>query len=389
MNLIKPIYFAFFIVAFVAYNSFISVDIGSAEESTEDRAGTTAELKAAEIEEKLNRTVESIELIQAVQSQQVAAEFGISMTEIEKRLLNLGKLKTSYQRLRTSITDLKKLEKDRLSIKQRYEDYHAKGMAKRPPYTLTFLDAVFEELSAAERQQQNIQLTMEMLRQEIVEHNEGLKNAEKELRKSQERLEAAAESKKKMLRWEVDENNVQKEYLQAIIQAKNNEIQRYQLEKDLTALQIALLKEQTAFIGANVAYAEEDLKQRLETLQQQRAEIQSENEQLRQEQEDIEEKWLKAQRDVEKQQTGDQRAIAAAYLEAREEWRKTYQIALELNEKAMLLMDRQIMAWKNRYALVKGDLAVDRLKEMKEEIETGVNGIGQILKIQQNYLINR
>ena len=51
-------------------------------------------------------------------------------------------------------------------------------------------------------------------------------------------------------------------------------------------------------------------------------------------------------------------------------------------------MDRQITSWKNRYALVKGDFSLDQLKEMREEVEAGLIGIGQLLQIQQNYLIN-
>ena len=126
----------------------------------------------------------------------------------------------------------------------------------------------------------------------------------------------------------------------------------------------------------------------METIRQERAEIHKESQRLRTEQEAIETKFLRAQQLLEKARTSDQRSIAETYLLSRNEWRKTYQIALELNEKAMLLLDRQNLAWQKRYALVKGDTWRDKLDEMKNDIENDLYGLGHSLQMQQNHLIN-
>ena len=177
-------------------------------------------------------------------------------------------------------------------------------------------------------------------------------------------------------------------YLQTIIQAKDNEIQRYQLERDLLLLQIVFLKAHISFTKSNVAYDDDDLKHQLETIHKEKAEIQKENQRLRTEQKAIETKFFRAQQLLEKAPAGDQRTIAETYLQSRSEWRKTYQIALELNERAMLLMDLQTLAWQNRYALLEGNTSRDKLDEMQKDIENDLDSLGQSLQIQQNHLIN-
>jgi len=172
----------------------------------------------------------------------------------------------------------------------------------------------------------------------------------------------------------------------ATLQAKENEIERYEQEKDSTEIQIAWLKEKSDLIRSKITHNDDDLKHQMATIQQIKADILKEKQRLYQEQKIVEEKWIKAQQDVERTSEEGQKAVAEAYLDTRDEWRRTYQVALELNERAALLMDQQLIAWQNRYKLVNGKVSSEELEDMKESAEKNVETLGQTLKIQQSYL---
>ncbi len=388
MFLCKPVRIVACVVLLFLSLYIVAVERGIAEENGTGNGNADTSIKTAELVQEIDTINKNIRIISAAQSDQVAEEFGVSVEDIEKRLLDLRELKSSYERLLTSLSALDKIEKDKLSIEERYENYRTKGMAEKPSYTLTLLDSVHEELSTAERNRKNTGLTVELLRKEIVEHNDRLKAVEKELRHNEEKLASTEGREQKQAHWKVDASTILLRHFTALVQAKKNEIQKYELEQDLTTLQIALLKEQTAVIKANVAYDDNDLKHQLASIQQKKDDLQKENQRLRTEQEVIERKWLKAQQDIERAPMENQTAIAEAYLKSRNEWRKTYQVALELNEKASLLMDRQMIVWQKRYALVNGDAPTGNLKELLEEIEKDIESLGQTLQIQQNYLVN-
>jgi potassium-dependent mechanosensitive channel len=340
-----------------------------------------------EIRQKIKKTTETIQFFSAADSDQVSKDRGIKAADIEKRLLALSSLRSNCERLTLAMTDLETIEKEKMAAKDRYDDYRTKGMATKPPYTLTFLDSIQERLLSAERDQKNIDLTIEQLRQETGEHKKRLKTLEKELRQNEEKLKSTEGDDKKPVRWIADENRINIEALQILIRAKNTEIKRYELKRDHAAIQIELYTEQSALVKANVRYDNADLKHQLEALEQKKTGIQTEIERLRAEQKSIEKEWLRAQQALESIRQGDDRTVAEAYLNSRNEWRRTYQVVLELKERAILLLDRQIQTWQKRYALVQGEFTADQLNELKKEVEKNLDNLSQTLQIEQNLLV--
>ena len=72
-------------------------------------------------------------------------------------------------------------------------------------------------------------------------------------------------------------------------------------------------------------------------------------------------------------------------MQARDEWRKTYRIAIELNEKTALLLDRKAQDWQKRYSLVKAELPLDKIREMRAAVENDLTGLGQNPCSQQRF----
>lgn len=336
----------------------------------------------------ISRISQQLKTLNAVESDQVTQDFGVSTEDFDKRLTDLRMLRSAHERLLYSITALDTANKDLVSVNERYENYKTRGMITKAPYTLTFLDTIQEELSNVERRRLNIDLTVEVLHRELIADNERLQALEKKKRRVDETLSDQGTADRTTLQWQNETVGIQLREIQIMIRAKNNEVLRYETEKKLVALQLALLKEQIRVIKANLAFDSEDLNSQLNTIQEKRAELRKETERLRSELESVEKKWMAAQQDFEKAESQEQRAIAESYLKSRGEWRTTYQVALELNERSMLLMDHQAAAWRKRYNLVKGKIPLEELKTSKEETQTIIDSISRTLQVQQNYLVN-
>ncbi|WP_321492074.1 mechanosensitive ion channel domain-containing protein [uncultured Desulfobacter sp.] len=340
------------------------------------------------VKAKIGQINDQLTTLRAVKSDQVAQEFGVSTEDFDKRLIDLRMLRSAHERLLYSITALDGARKEMLAVKERYENDQTMGRYKNGPYTLTFLDTVQEELSNVERNQLNIDLTVDVIKRELVADNGRLQAFEKEKRRIDETLSGKGPEGQTTLKWRSDTLGIQLREIQVIIRAKENEIKRYDTETKLATLQLAFLKEQVGVINANLAFDPEDLSSQLNIIMEKRAEIQKETERLRSEQDGVEKKWLAAQRGFEKAESADEKAVADSYLKSREEWKTTYQVALELNERTMLLMDHQAAAWQKRYAMVKGKRPLEELKSLREATKTSMENISRTLQIQQNYMVN-
>ena len=357
--------------------------------AADDMADPIEQLNTIDIvTDRIHQINTRLSTLGAVNSDQVAQEFGVGTEDFDKRLTDLHMLRSAHERLLYSMTALDTAQKDIVSVKERYENYKTRGMIKKAPYTLTFLDTVQEELSNVERRRSNIELTEEALQRELTADNERLQFLEKKKRRWNETLSDKSTKDTAKLKWDSETIGIQLREIQIIIQAKNNEIKRYEIEKKLIALQLALLKDQIRVINANLAFDSEDLNSQLNNIQEKRAELRKETERLRSEQEGVEKKWINAQRDFEKAESQEQRAIAESYLKARAEWRTTYQVALELNGRSMLLLDHQAAAWRKRYTMVKGKISLEELKTIREATQTNIASISRTLQVQQNYLVS-
>lgn len=303
-------------------------------------------------------------------------------------MVDLASLRSAYVRLSAAKSALDETNRNQTTIKEGLENITIKGMAQKPPYSLTLLDSVQEEVLAAERNQKNISLTIELLLRQNTAHKEQLEVAGKENRQIREKLSGPAKDMVKKLRWRLEGNQIRLAHLRVILKAKESEIQRLELERNLADLQIESLVKQSNRIAANIAYDEEDLKHQVSVIHQKKAEVAKDTERLEAEQKQVDRKWLNAQHDFEKTADEGKRILAEAYLKSRAEWRKTYQVALDLNLKINLLLDRQILAWQKRYDLIRGKTSLDKLKEMKTEIDKEVSNLEQTLQIQQNYLVS-
>jgi potassium efflux system protein len=102
----------------------------------------------------------------------------------------------------------------------------------------------------------------------------------------------------------------------------------------------------------------------------------------------IEKEWIRAQQKMNMAVTEQERIIAQSYLKARDEWRKAYNVVLDLKHFSLRLLERQRIIWQTRYEIVKDKLSFGQKKKIYNEAQKNIITLNQELHTQQNFLIN-
>lgn len=161
----------------------------------------------SEINQRIDTINNDINFMAAIQPDQALIRYGVGTEEVEKRLLNLASLKSSYKRLLNSITAVNKIEDEKTAISERFKKYHTKGMVEQPPYTLSFLDSIQEAFSAIEAYQKNVDLTIELLRKEVIDHTGELQTIERDFKRYKEQ-DPSEKISPKSFNWTVDKLSI-------------------------------------------------------------------------------------------------------------------------------------------------------------------------------------
>ncbi len=340
------------------------------------------------IPQKIKDLEISIEKASRSQGDKLVQEFGIKPEDEEIRLSNLISLKTSYEKLAAAVEGIEGIEKENSEFQARYEHYRQNGMAKRPPYPLTFHDSLLAERFDLEKNGNTIDISMDLVRKSMEDDITELEAVNKSLRLHRELLDKAQEEEKSKIVWAIDMATLVQEYLKIRISARKTELKKMALEKELITQQMGMINEQEAFVRSNLQYDDEDLARQLANIDQLKESLHKEMGKNKADLNAAEIKWMAARQRFEKATQVKERDFSDANLKAREEWRKTYSVMLEIKEETLVMLDRQKAAWQQRYFLIKETLSPDQLSTLQKQTERIIGNINQSLQIQQTYLVS-
>lgn len=381
--MLKRVWIRFIFFGFIMVAAFCMVPTLSLTADDQKTADVSSEQEISF--ESIDKTIDSIEdilyKITNTPADKLANELGVTADQTARKINALNDLNSSYIGLKNAFIGLEKAKKEQQEIQQRDEDYRTKGMIQKPPYSLTFHDAIQAESSADIMKKKNIETTTEILKTSLEDYQHQLLEKERELLQFNK-----TPTSQDTLELEIKELSVQS--LTIMIQTLGIEIVRYKIEDGNAAIRINISKEQESFVGKNIYNDKEDLNHQLEQIQKKENDIQSEISKFKSDQKSVELEWIKAQKNLNATSTGQDQNIAQAFLKAREEWRKTYIVVLELKRESLVLLNRQKTIWQQRYAIVKKELSHDVKKQIKDEVEKNINTLNQMLQVQQNYLVN-
>jgi potassium-dependent mechanosensitive channel len=340
------------------------------------------------IDDKISSLDNTIKTMSKTPSEQLARELGVTQQQVEEKLTALTALNSAYVNLKNAFLNIEKSKREQQTTQQIYDDFTAKGMAKKPPYSLTFHDSILADISTATSNKQNTQLSLEMLKKNMDAYTDQLAQKESDFRQLKEKLDKSSERQdpQSLLKIELMELTIQR--LKILLQSFGVEKDRYKIEDSTADIHIKQLKAEEYFVGSQIHHDKQDLDHQLDLIQKKQTVIQGELIRFKIDQEAVEQEWIKAQKLLDTAKTEQERNTAQSYLKAREEWRTTYIVALEMKQDSINLLNRQKIIWQHRYELVKGPLSFDREKTITDEAQKSLNSLNQTLQIQQNHLID-
>ncbi|MBU3952113.1 MAG: mechanosensitive ion channel [Proteobacteria bacterium] len=385
-----------FPICSVAFVLFLVLGVfllpGFAQNIQKDVDQTVEKELSIETIESIDKTLQSLnttlDKITNTPIDKLASELGLTSDQIRKKITGLNDLNSAYVSLKNALLGLEKVKKEQQTIQQSDDLYRTEGMIKKPPYSLTFHDSIQAEISVLTKNKKNIELTLGILKTNIEDYKNQLSEKEKEIRQLKEELNGTPEQKNVQNAFELELKEVSVQHLQLMIRALGIETNRYNIENNNAVIKLKLLKEQEAFVVSNITRDKEDLNHQLELIQTKEINIKNEISKFRNGQKLIEQELDKAQQNLNKATLEQERNIAQTILKAREEWRKTYIVVVELKQDALVLLNRQKTIWQQRYAIVKGELPQSQEKQIKDETEKNITSLNQTLQMQQNYLVN-
>ena len=341
----------------------------------------------SEITEELKRR---IELSVKAENDQTARQMGVTLADLSERTFKLRTILSAYERLITATKKKSSLEEEKATLREKLLAEEQLGITQKPPYSLSFYDLILDDLAAAEQQNETVSLAIKLIKKTREDFSVRLEDAQRDWRALKEKAEAVTkkETDQKLI-WNLEKAGLDRELAEANVRLEKAKQEDLILQKELAELRTRFAQRKVAWVRKNLYFDETDLKQQLEILERKRIDLEKRVQELIQGRLNEEEAWVKAQKDA--AVTDDEQAghrAKEASLKEREAWRKTYQVVLEQTEERLRLVAHTEQVWRLRYALVKGEIENEEMKKKREEIESHIDSLDRLMRLQQSQQSN-
>ncbi len=351
--------------------------------------GTPSEIDSSNIELKIHEVKKRLADARAEENEQKANQLGITLSQLQDRSLKLQDLETVYQRLITALRKKTLLEKEEALLGKNWQAQQQIKIPQEPPYSLSFHDNILDQLAIADQKKETAELEKSLAKKALEDARSRLDEGHQTLRKYKEKTAikgTGIEASK--LNWEIGQAQLEVEIAQAIFDLQSITQKNISVEVQLASLQADVVRQNIVWVRKHLHFDMADLEKQLETIEQTRTELQKRiKEQLRG-QIRVEALWLQAQDRVVNAKGEMEIALAKAALDANETRRNASQKLLEQAEDALQLLTQQEQAWKNRYAMVNGEINTEQLDTWYKEFETRKKTIERTVRLHESNQTN-
>ena len=346
--------------------------------------GTPSEIDSSTIDLKINEVKKRLAEAKAEENEQKANQLGITLSQLQDRGLKLQDLETVYQRLITALRKKTLLEKEEALLGEKGQAQHQIEISQEAPYSLSFYDNILDQLAMADQKKETAELEKSLAKKALEDARSRLDEGEQILRKYKENKGISASK----LNWDIGQAQLEVEIAQAILDLQSVTQKNLSMEVQLASRHADVARQNIAWVRKHLHFDKADLEKQLETIEQTRTELQNRlKEQLRG-QIRVEALWFQAQNRVVSAKGETEIALAKAGLEANETRRNASQKLLEQAEDALQLLTQQEQAWKNRYAMVSGEINTEQLDIWYKEFETRKKTIERTVRLQESNQAN-
>lgn len=388
---IHAITFAVILFTLLHLSRPAAVDAGNTLISTLDKTPAPAEKPVSapafslpDIEKRIAAITAAIRKINARTSGPVDTTSANGGPEREDDDLRLSTLKANYEMLRSALIKNETIRNELNTLKDKINRNTGTLSLPDPPYTLTRHDALLGEQTSIKTRIDGIRLAVRAAEKAVEEAGAQLRNSLTEWRNFKESTDSktAAPSSQDRKQQAIELEKELSEVIHAFEKTNRDNLQQ---ELRLLELQDGYVGRQIQHVRNQLKYNPEDLEQQLNILGQKQQKMELELKTGVDKQEKGEKKWLSVQKNVAKFAGREGEAAGAAYFEAQNAWRKTYQAEIEMIEDMLRLIDQQKSLWRLRYDLLKSPPAADSLDTAQLKTKSALARLLSTIDLQRNY----
>ena len=352
---------------------------------------SSPEIDPVQLENRLEKNREILKVVESEENEKTAKQLGTTLAELQKRNTMIRNLVGIYQRLLTSLRRRDSLKKEEKNLITALESTKERLIKDPPPYSLSLYDSFLDKVTAVDHKEQTENATISYLKKSFEDAKTRHALSGQKLRKIKEQIEFNKDGENLLLlNWNYESAKIAEELAQGTIHLPMIDLENAEIEINLAQLKKSVIQRDVVWVSSQLAFDQEDLNKHLSKTEEKRNELQERIATLMQEQHGVENKWLEAQKEVEKVKESDEevKAIATAFLKAREAWRETYQKVLSQAELMIYLLNSEDQVWQRRYALLSPDIKYSELDTWKNESKSFIKrlevGMGAMQTYQNN-----
>jgi potassium efflux system protein len=383
-----------FFYVIIALFGLISVSWAAAPNVLENKQSPTAvnhqkpspEIDPTDIELKIKNIKKRLFDAQAAENEPTAQQLGITLSQLQERTAKLRELDSVCQRLLTALKKKKILEKEENLLLEKAQTQQQITLSKSPPYSISFYDTILDKLISDDNKKETAILGIRLAEKALEDARSKLDESQQDLRKYKEELSAMDPGEVTgKLKWELELAGLKLEISQAIFDLQRTTKQNLSIEVRISKQYSDVTQQNLIWVSKNLHFDNADLEKQIEAINRSRDELQKRLKDQLSGQIKVETAWFQAQERLANTKKKTDIALAKARLEAADADREASQRLLEQSEDMLNLLNQQEQVWKNRYAIVKGEVDPEKTDAWKKEIEAGKVKIERIVRLQESY----
>jgi small-conductance mechanosensitive channel len=357
------------------------LDMASPDQEAAPVPVATIADRTAAVQLKIQALGARIVAAESMENRQTANRLAASLDDLKLRTSFLREIEIIHQRQLAALTKQESLQKELADLQADAGSGTDKTLIRKPPYSLNVYDYYLDQLADSARRVEVVTQAIAVGKKTLRDATVRLNDAEKKLRVLAEKNseDGAAGEWRKILAED------EKQYARALIDLQLRNEENHHLDLNLAELKKTIAQQDIDWLKDKLVFRAEELAGHLASLEERRKELEQRIDKLLSEQNIAENKWLAAQRRLEPgpARSEKQLAIDKAYLQARENWRETYQQVISQNSSMLQLLSGEAQVWQRRYLFLKGETSGLELENWRKEARAEIVARGRTIALQQ------
>lgn len=326
-------------------------------------------LNIAQLEAELQEVEARLESARQEVSPERAEQLGIDQEALAERVARLEELKNVIRRRITALNSLEKVQKTIAGLKEQIQDFAQVGMEAEPPYELTLLDTLRDELDTVRRKvETDDALSVETLQASVDLARQRLEEAEADRRRKRDQLEEAEDKASAPLQWQLKLAQWAQRVAGHELAQAEAQLELARRESRSDELRIDLLEDKIEYVDDKVEFSPRELNKHLDELDARRKELESHWVELRRTDQDSQTKLEQAREALERARGEEEIRRRTEAFATSEALAQATSRGVEILQERINNIAKMKSLWERRFALTR-DPSEPELTEWKRSTQ--------------------